>query len=135
MGTQDFVSVNFPDKAWLEKAFPSIGEAYLESPEKGILELRKLYNSFSNLSSAELTNIGLGAAYFDDYDFAIEAMKKSTELNVRRLWKIWLPVMRDTRKTTGFKKFMREIGLVDYWKEYGWPDLCHPAGDDDFMCD
>jgi hypothetical protein len=25
--------------------------------------------------------------------------------------------------------------LADYYREYGWPDLCHPLGDDDFKCD
>ena len=24
---------------------------------------------------------------------------------------------------------------TDYWKTYGWPDLCHPVGDDDFVCE
>jgi hypothetical protein len=26
-------------------------------------------------------------------------------------------------------------GLVGYWRERGWPDLCHPMGADDFVCD
>jgi hypothetical protein len=30
---------------------------------------------------------------------------------------------------------MIKKGVADYWKEYGWPDLCHPVGDDDFVCD
>ena len=40
------------------------------------------------------------------------------------------------RKTERFKRLIREAGLVDYWKERGWPDLCHPTtGDDDFACE
>jgi hypothetical protein len=30
---------------------------------------------------------------------------------------------------------MREFGFVDLWKARGWPDLCHPIGADDFVCD
>ena len=38
------------------------------------------------------------------------------------------------RKTERFKRLMREVGLVDYWKASGWPDLCHPTTGDDFAC-
>jgi hypothetical protein len=23
---------------------------------------------------------------------------------------------------------MRRLGLVAFWREHGWPDLCRPAG-------
>jgi hypothetical protein len=39
------------------------------------------------------------------------------------------------RKTERFKKFLRDTGLVDYWRARGWPDLCRPVGADDFECD
>jgi hypothetical protein len=38
------------------------------------------------------------------------------------------------RKTERFKALMRKMGLVDYWKVRGWPDLCHPTTGDDFEC-
>ena len=28
-----------------------------------------------------------------------------------------------------------DAGLVDLWRERGWPDLCRPVGTDDFACD
>ena len=34
-----------------------------------------------------------------------------------------------------FKALMQEMGLVDYWREHGWPDRCRAAGADDFACD
>jgi hypothetical protein len=42
--------------------------------------------------------------------------------------------MRDVRQLPRFKQFVAEIGLVDYWRQYGWPTLCKPAGKDDFAC-
>ena len=39
------------------------------------------------------------------------------------------------RQMPQFKKLVRDMGLVDYWREAGWPDLCHPKGEDDFECD
>jgi hypothetical protein len=43
--------------------------------------------------------------------------------------------MKEVRQLPRFKEFMREISLVNYWKKFGWPDLCRPVGDDDFECD
>ena len=47
----------------------------------------------------------------------------------------WHPSFAALRKTERFKDLMRTAGLVDYWRERGWPDLCHPVGPDDFACD
>jgi hypothetical protein len=48
---------------------------------------------------------------------------------------LWQPESAPLRKTERFKKFVRDAGLVDYWRERGWPDLCRPMGTDDFICD
>lgn len=47
---------------------------------------------------------------------------------------LWLPDLAPVRKTVRFKALMRNAGLVDYWRERGWPDLCRPVGADDFEC-
>jgi TolB-like protein len=46
----------------------------------------------------------------------------------------WLPDYTAVRKTERFKALVRKLGLVDYWRVKGWPDLCHPVGVDDFTC-
>jgi adenylate cyclase len=48
---------------------------------------------------------------------------------------LWDPQTAPLRKTLRFKKFVRDAGLFDYWREQRWPDLCHPVGLDDFDCD
>jgi len=48
---------------------------------------------------------------------------------------LWFPIMAPLRKTERFKAYMRKVGLVEYWRERGWPDLCRPVGADDFVCD
>jgi hypothetical protein len=30
---------------------------------------------------------------------------------------------------------VRKIGLIASWKARGWPDLCHPFGAEDFVCE
>ena len=48
---------------------------------------------------------------------------------------LWHPSYAPARKTERFKALMRKGGMVDYWRERGWPDLCRPMGADDFVCD
>ena len=106
-----------------------------ESPEKGLAELRRHYNSEDNISSFNVMNIALLAAFFGDTDLAIEAMNKASRMSRSNFWYMWFPVMKEVRQLPRFKDLIREVGLVDYWKKYGWPDLCRPVGDDDFECD
>jgi hypothetical protein len=46
----------------------------------------------------------------------------------------WFPLMRSVRRLPEYKALMREFGLVDYWREAGWPEHCAPLGADDFVC-
>jgi tetratricopeptide (TPR) repeat protein len=47
---------------------------------------------------------------------------------------LWHPSYAALRKTERFKNWVRSVGLVDYWRERGWPNRCRPAGADDFVC-
>jgi tetratricopeptide (TPR) repeat protein len=46
----------------------------------------------------------------------------------------WRLASGDDDASRRFKMLARKIGLVDYWKESGWPDRCRPKGKDDFEC-
>jgi len=107
----------------------------LDSPKEGLAILYQLYSDENNLGERDITDISLLAAYFGDPEFAMTAMEEGTKINATGLFKIWPPVMREVRQLPRFKELMREIGLVDYWNRFGWPDLCRPVGEDDFKCD
>lgn len=47
---------------------------------------------------------------------------------------MWMRQFRDFRQSEPFRRKIRESGILDYWKKYGWPDLCHAVGEDDFAC-
>lgn len=52
---------------------------------------------------------------------------------------LWLPTnySRKARQHPAFQSFAKRIGLIDYWKQNRWPDLCQPApekGPDAFTC-
>jgi len=38
------------------------------------------------------------------------------------------------RRSPRFKQMVTNMGLPDFWREHGWPDLCQPVGDSDFKC-
>ena len=47
------------------------------------------------------------------------------------------PWSRKARQDVAFQGFAKRLGMVDYWKRNGWPDLCKPApsaGQDAFTC-
>jgi TolB-like protein/tetratricopeptide (TPR) repeat protein len=48
---------------------------------------------------------------------------------------LWLPEFRAVRKSRAFKELIKEAHIDDYWRQRGWPDLCRPQGNDDFVCD
>jgi tetratricopeptide (TPR) repeat protein len=48
---------------------------------------------------------------------------------------LWRQTAAPLRKGERVKALMRKVGLVDYWRERGWPDLCRPMGANDFVCD
>jgi adenylate cyclase len=134
VGLGDYDSISRDKMIWSHPV-SDIGKKYVDSPKKGLTEMHRIYTEDKNLSSSENIYVSLWAAYFGDSEFALDAFEKGMSIHSGGLFVIWYPAMRETRKTPRFKKFVREIGLVDYWKEYGWPDLCRPVGDDDFVCD
>jgi TolB-like protein/DNA-binding SARP family transcriptional activator len=49
---------------------------------------------------------------------------------------LWQRYYASLRQTERYKNFMRNRGVVEYWRERGWPELCRPLGvGQDFTCD
>ena len=101
----------------------------------------ELWNAYRNLGQ--------------DYRELIESIRQHEESNgvmnqeefeylVRPLgndWRIpsyltlWDDSMRHYRKSNAFKLYIRESGILEYWREVGYPPQCRPVGQDDFECD
>lgn len=47
----------------------------------------------------------------------------------------FFPEMRPYFGTPEFKNHMVELELPPYWRENGWPDMCRPLGEEDFICE
>jgi hypothetical protein len=48
---------------------------------------------------------------------------------------MWGPVHRQFRQSDAFRARVRDSGMLAFWQQNGWPDLCRPRGNDDFECD
>ncbi len=42
---------------------------------------------------------------------------------------VWSITGASVRRDPRFVEFVRSIGLLDFWRENGWPDRCRPVGD------
>jgi TolB-like protein len=47
---------------------------------------------------------------------------------------IWMPPLRRLRTEPRFDALLKTLKLPEYWRVAGWPDFCHPKGDNDFEC-
>ncbi len=54
--------------------------------------------------------------------------------NTPMFW-MWEPGLQRLRRSDAFEARVRESGMLAFWKDNGWPDLCRPVADDDFECD
>jgi len=66
------------------------------------------------------------------YDLGIDIVSDIDNKQVMtEFWNIWsVGLRRDPR----FKDWVRQLGYVDFWEKYGWPDRCRPTSPSDFEC-
>ena len=76
--------------------------------------------------------IGAPEHAFDNYEDWIKSGQTGGQGNSFSY--VWNDAYAPARKTKAFKQFARDAGMVAYWRQRGWPDLCHPTGRDDFVC-
>ena len=97
--------------------------------------LSELYNIAMDVEFSPVVGVALAhfASELGDPDLALENLRKHQreESNMA----IWHPIHKNVRQLPAFKDYLRDLGLVDYWRTTGkWADLCRPVGDDDFEC-
>jgi hypothetical protein len=47
----------------------------------------------------------------------------------------WNSTLTELLQLPEFKAFIRDIGLLAFWQETGFPPICRPLGEQDFECD
>lgn len=105
-----------------------------DSPDTVVSTLRDAYANESNSWPDKAQDIALMAAYFDAPDLALLAIGRELRDIRLRTAVLWHPVMAEVRALPGFETLVSDIGLVAYWRTYGWPDACRPLDDEAFEC-
>jgi TolB-like protein len=114
---------------------------HLDDPQAAIASLRHVFSDpgFTPQTIRSVV-IAQWAAYFGDTQLSLQALRTMPRVGAGGpsqgvLFSLWRPVEKDTRRLPGFKDFVRELGLVDYWRTTGkWGDFCQPVGANDFEC-
>lgn len=80
-----------------------------------------------------LLQLGEAGRSFDLYEHGHSGL---SDAYLNWLWQPE-PWSRKARQDVAFQGFAQRLGMVDYWKRNGWPDLCKPApgaGQNAFTC-
>lgn len=117
---------------WWDQAL-TIGEAFDKITENALDEARAVVVLWSR-TSVDSCWVRAEATQTQASGRLAPVHTSTLRTNPGEFVRFWRPVARDVRRLPGFKALVREMGLVDYWREYGWPDLCHPVGSNDFEC-
>ena len=49
-------------------------------------------------------------------------------------YSFWSKPYAKFRQSEAYNNLIRRQGIDDYWREFGFPDMCKPIGEDDFEC-
>lgn len=110
---------NPPVSAWIEA---------LESPaENQSLRLEK-FDVWSRES-------GVSFAFQSPLLAALQAYDRIDPQSTTTIQSAWLPEFHGYRQTKYFQQLMRDIGILGYWQETGFPPQCQPVGEDGFRCE
>ena len=112
----------------------------LDDPKAALAELRRIFNDpHFSAETFRSAVVAQWAAHFGDPVLSLQALRSMPRVgggpSTSVMFSLWRPVEKDMRRLPAFKDFVRELGLVDYWRATGkWGEFCHPVGDADFAC-
>ncbi|MDJ0916911.1 MAG: winged helix-turn-helix domain-containing protein [Woeseiaceae bacterium] len=83
--------------------------------ERSLAYLDSIYQQDSNNDYL----VAVFSGYYDDSELVLNTFRRSADL-----WIFWYPLFDDVRPSPEFSRLVDDMGLVRYWREYGWNDFC-----------
>ena len=120
------------DRIALPQPFGDLAEHGDGHPAHALLE--QALHDPRNQAPTVIANLAIWAAGHGDKALALKLLREAIFGSKTTAYLAWLPVFEDARRLPQFKVLLADIGLVDYWRATGWPDVCRPAGELDFDC-
>jgi hypothetical protein len=108
--------------------------ASLDDSQQALAKLRRALFDTVPSDTTRRRDISLWAGHFGDPHLALAALRAAADERGVQMAYAWLPQLAPMRRLPEFKAYLLDIGMVDYWKAYGWPDFCQPLGERDFAC-
>ena len=109
--------------------------AHFDAPDEALAALRDLYADDANDDLRRGRDRRLGRALRRSAFRVRSDARGDREQFTELLRDCGVPVMAPVRRLPEFKSLVREVGLPEYWNEFGWPEICRQLGGDDFECD
>ena len=106
-----------------------------DSAPAALAALRAWYGGLESPNHNDDTLVAAWAAYYGDTELALAAARSATRTRKHNVWFLWLPLFEEVRRAPGFRKLVSELGLVEYWGEYGWPPACREVSTVALKCD
>jgi hypothetical protein len=104
-----------------------------DPPQLALQTLRRNYEEAKARSRAHLLPMADFALLLGDRKLSLEVLHASA--STQSLHGIWRPALSEIRHLPEFEDFVRQVGLVDYWRASGdWGDFCREAGNGRFTC-
>ena len=105
-----------------------------DQPDTMFARLRGVQADPANQDSTRQFKVAEWAGWHGDVALAAVALRRfAIDLHTPRIAALWHLALRSVRRTSAFKEILREVGLVDYWRQSGnWGDFVRPLGEDDF---
>jgi TolB-like protein len=105
--------------------------------EAALTTLHRLFADQTMQSAGAMLWLAAFADYYDDPDLALAALRRSyVDFGGTNVGMLWRPYRNPLRGDERFKDILRDLGLVDYFRDSGkWGDYCRPiTGGADFEC-
>jgi hypothetical protein len=103
----------------------------LDDPEKQKLFEQQIGKTDGSYSFDALDNMSYLALLGSSYAFEYVSEAQCVAVVDRS---VWYETFREQRKTPEFFEMMDRAGMVEYWREFGWPDDCASLDQDLAEC-
>ena len=120
-------ATNHPDALYGWRRHDELYSAYLE-PDADHSELARSIADFFTANPGRSPDFIVAVLTF--LGAPVETMPSGMSPLV-----LWGETGKKFRRTQGFRDYIRQAGVLGYWKQRGFPAGCRPHGDDDFECD
>ena len=122
--------VNVADTSQVRQPLLALAR-FIDAPDAAAVHIRV---AKASATSQEKLSMAYWAAFHHHPDLALELLADAAP-SMRHSGLLWQPLFRELRSRPGFKAVVARLGMVDYWRAYGWSDFCRPVSEDDFTCE